>query len=173
MNAAFSFSDAKGFICELGVYKGQSLNEIAKMNPNKTIYGFDTFKGLPEFWRDGFPQGAFDVAGENLVLEKNCKIYKGLFQDTLPKFMVELDEKASLIHVDCDLYSSTISALNILAPRIQKGTIIVFDEYFNYPGWQQHEYKAFNEFLEKNGLSCRYIAYNRRGQQVAIEIKGL
>ena len=87
--------------------------------------------------------------------------------------MVELDEKASLIHVDCDLYSSTISALNILAPRIQKGTIIVFDEYFNYPGWQQHEYKAFNEFLEKNGLSCRYIAYNRRGQQVAIEIKGL
>lgn len=167
MLAALSTVPSQGFVCELGVYRGQSLNSIAKhLNPEK-VYGFDTFSGLPEFWRDGFPEGTFDVSSEKLRFEKNCILFKGLFEDTLPIFLQQVEGPAKLIHIDCDLYSSSISALRILAPRIQPGTVIVFDEYFNYPGWQEHEHKAFAELMELTGFGCKYIAYNKIGQQVA------
>lgn len=62
------------------------------------------------------------------------------------------------MHIDCDLYNSTKTIFDNLAPRIKSGTIIVFDEYFNYPNWQQHEYKAFQEFVEDNNIKYEYIA---------------
>lgn len=172
MHAAFDIAPQTGFICELGVYRGQSLNEIARHYHSETVHGFDTFTGLPESWRTGFPEGAFDVSSEKLVFEKNCMLHKGLFDDTLPIFLEQVGGGAKLVHVDCDLYSSSISALRILAPRIQPGTVIVFDEYFNYPGWQEHEHKAFREFLNLSGHGCKYIAYNKTSEQVAVVITG-
>ena len=171
MHTAFAAAALhNGFVCELGVYRGRSLNEIARHYAPDKVYGFDTFTGLPEFWREGFPEGAFDVSSEKLVFEKNCLLYKGLFKETLPTFLEQVTGPAKLIHVDCDLYSSTISALSILSPRICPGTVIVFDEYFNYPGWQGHEHKAFHEFIELTGHGYKYIAYNQVGQQVALVI---
>lgn len=173
MHTAFkAATNVNGFICELGVYRGQSLNEIARHYAPEKVYGFDTFTGLPEFWRNGFPEGAFDVSSEKLNFEKNCTLYKGLFDDALPIFLEKIVDSAKLIHIDCDLYSSSITALRILAPRIKPGTVIIFDEYFNYPGWEAHEHKAFHEFLELTGLNYKYIAYNKNGQQVAIVITG-
>jgi hypothetical protein len=29
--------------------------------------------------------------------------------------------------------------------RLASGSVIVFDEYFNYPGWKVHEFKAFQD----------------------------
>jgi hypothetical protein len=157
-------------VCEFGVYKGESLNMIARhFAPNK-VFGFDTFTGLPEFWCYEYPEGAFDTSGEELNFEPNCVLYKGLFDDTLPKFLQDVQGTASLIHIDCDLYSSTVSVLRHLAPRICVGTVLVFDEYFNYSGWQNHEHKAFREFLDATGFECRYIAYNRLEEQVAVVI---
>lgn len=172
MHEAFKLAPETGFVCELGVYRGQSLNEIARHYSSENVHGFDTFSGLPEFWRDGFPEGAFDVSSEKLKFEKNCKLYKGLFEESLPEFLKQVQGPAKLIHVDCDLYSSSISALRLLAPRIKSGTVIVFDEYFNYPGWKAHEHKAFREFLDMTGFGCKYIAYNKVGQQVAVVVTG-
>ena len=56
-----------------------------------------------------------------------------------------------------------------LADRIQNGCIIVFDEYFNYPGWEEGEHKAFKEFLMSHGLTYSYIGY-ANSQQVAVKI---
>lgn len=170
MHTAFQAVTLNGFICELGVYRGQSLNNIARYYAPETVHGFDTFTGLPEHWREGFPAGAFDVSSENLFFEKNCVLHKGLFDNTLPVFLKQVEGPAKLVHVDCDLYSSSISALRTLASRIQPGTVIVFDEYFNYPGWQDHEHKAFREFLNLTSYECQYIAYNKIGQQVAVII---
>ena len=68
---------------------------------------------------------------------------KGLFDDTLPSFAKTHTQPVSFLHVDCDLYSSTKAIFDILGDQIVEGTVIVFDEYFNYPGWQHHEFKAF------------------------------
>lgn len=72
------------------------------------------------------------------------------------------------MHIDCDLYSSTRTILALLAPRIVAGTIILFDEYFNYPNWEQHEYKAFQEFAAASDVKYTYLGFAR--QQVAVQI---
>lgn len=51
-----------------------------------------------------------------------------------------------------------------------QGTIIVFDEYFNYPAWRQHEYKAFQEFISKFGRKYRYIAMSAEKGHVAVQL---
>jgi hypothetical protein len=49
----------------------------------------------------------------------------------------------------------------------------VFDEYFNYPGWQQHEFKAWQEFVAASGLSYEYLGLVRNNQQVAVRITSI
>ncbi len=72
------------------------------------------------------------------------------------------------MHIDCDLYSSTKTVLGLLKDRLRDGAILVFDEYFNYPGWEQHEYKAFLEFIDQSGFKFEYLGCNPRHQQVAV-----
>lgn len=170
LRAAASAAPPDGFICELGVYKGSSLNCLASCFPDRTIYGFDSFLGLPHDWRNGFPKGTFAIDPDKINLRTNCILYPGLFDTTLPQFLDDVSSTASLIHIDCDLYSSTHAALQHLKKRIRAGTIIIFDEFFNYPGWQNHEYKAFQEFVIDSGFSYDYLAYNSFGQQAAIRI---
>jgi len=46
-----------------------------------------------------------------------------------------------------------------LADRIVPGTIILFDEYFNYPNWERHEFKAFQEFVTDRAASYPYLGF--------------
>jgi hypothetical protein len=75
------------------------------------------------------------------------------------------------LHVDCDLYSSTKIVFDLLEPRLAAGAVIVFDEYFNYPEWEEGEYKAFSEFLIRTGLSREFIGYHAKSQQVALVLR--
>lgn len=161
-----------GLILEFGVFKGKSINYIAKKLPHKSIDGFDSFEGLPEFWRDGFGAGAFKL--NNLpIVEPNVRLHKGWFDISVQKFLEGVDENicVDFLHVDCDLYSSTRTIFECLAKRIKPGTVIVFDEYFNYSGWEQGEFRAFQEFILCSNLSYDYITYNHLHEQVAVQIK--
>lgn len=160
----------KGLILEFGVYRGETINFIANSVSDK-VYGFDSFEGLPEFWRDGFGKKAFQMNGLPEV-KKNVVLVKGWFDESIPKFLhtVSKSEKISYLHIDSDLYSSALTIFNYLGNKIVPGTIIVFDEYFNYPGWQNDEYKAFQEFIAKSQLKYEYLTYNGKGEQVAVKI---
>ncbi len=160
--------EIKGLYLEFGVFQGRTINRIARQVENK-VYGFDSFEGLPEDWRTGFSKGKFGV--DNVpVVEDNVELIKGWFQDSLPKFLEEHSEKCAFIHIDCDLYSSAKYVLNTLKDRIVEGTIISFDEYFNYPGWQEGEYKAFKEFVEENNIMFKYLYYVDTHEQVSVKI---
>lgn len=168
---AIAESVVNGQFLEFGVYSGKTINHIAKLKPEETIYGFDCFEGLPETWRTGYESGCFKVDSLPDV-ESNVQLIKGLFQETLPGFRKNHQEVCSFIHIDCDLYSSTKYVLEELKEQIVAGTIIVFDEYFNYPGWQDGEYRAFQEFVQKYHLKYEYIAYVEILEQVAVRILG-
>ena len=155
-----------GLFLEFGVYSGQTINHIAGRIPCK-VYGFDSFEGLPERWRDGIGPGFFKVDRLPPV-RPNVVLVKGWFDQSLPPFLKEQTHTVAFMHVDCDLYSSTKTVFELLRPRLEPGTVIVFDEYFNYPGWRDGEYKAFQEFLRASGLSYKYIGYNRWHEQVAV-----
>lgn len=159
-----------GLVMEFGVYRARTLNYLAAKT-SQTLYGFDSFEGLPEFWRDGIGKGAFALDGLPKV-RSNVVLVKGWFDDSLPKFLLDLNssDPLSYLHIDCDLYSSTTTVLRLLAPRILPGTVIVFDEYFNYPGWQHGEFRAFAEFCTEHSVSYEFLTYNSRHEQVAVRI---
>ncbi|MBV1695875.1 MAG: class I SAM-dependent methyltransferase [Hyphomicrobiales bacterium] len=159
-----------GAVAEFGVNKGGTIRFIAAMMPDRIIDGFDSFKGLPEDWRGNMMSaGQFDRRGRLPRVPANVRLHRGWFDETLPAFAAQSNAPLALLHIDCDLYSSTRSIFTHLEDRIAAGTVIVFDEYFNYPAWQMHEHRAFREFLDRTGRRCRYIGYAY--QQVAVVIE--
>lgn len=97
-------------------------------------------------------------------------IHEGYYEDSLPTFLDTHKEAFAFLHIDCNLYSSTKTIFDLCKDPIAPGTVISFDEYFNYPGWQNGEYKAFQEFVKENGLKYEYIPYNAMHLQVTIRI---
>lgn len=160
----------EGMTLEFGVYAGKSLRVIAAQTPGM-VYGFDSFAGLPEDWTPRQRKGRFDLEGKiPKVTERNINLVQGWFHDTLPPFLSQHSGPVRFLHVDCDLYSSTATVLSHIAPRVVSGTVIVFDEYFNFPGWEQHEFRAFQEFIASTGLKYSYIGFASANQSVAVKI---
>jgi hypothetical protein len=160
-----------GMILEFGVATGRTLNHIARLLPNKFVHGFDSFEGLPENWTSRMPKGFF--RRDNLPrVNHNCRLHVGWFNETLPRWKsVFGDNPIQLLHIDSDLYSSAVTILSELEANIVPGTVIVFDEYINYPGWQQDEFRAWQEFVAKNAIDYEYIGYVSRHQKVAVRVK--
>lgn len=158
-----------GHYLEFGVFSGGTIRHIAKCRRNTTIHGFDSFEGLPEAWA-GFNLGrqAFFRGGRLPKVPGNVMLHSGWFSDTIPVWRERHTGAVAFIHIDCDLYSSTVDILTGLADRLQPGTVILFDEYFNYPGWRQHEFKAWQEFVAARGIAYDYVAYAR--QQVMVRV---
>ena len=167
----FSLSEVKidGYYLEFGVFTGGTIRYMAKRVGDRTIHGFDSFEGLPEAW-SGFNLGgsAFDTGGRLPKVPKNVELYKGWFENSLPPWLKNHEGSVAFIHIDCDLYSSTRTILTLLADRIVPGTVILFDEYFNYPNWERHEYKAFQEFIKERSIAYTYLGFAR--QQVVVRI---
>jgi hypothetical protein len=140
---ASKFGD--GLVLEFGVASGRTIRAIATAVPRVT--GFDSFEGLPEDWRENARAGAFkcDVP----EVPPNVQIKVGMIEETLPKFLESTSQPVTFMHIDTDLYGPAKFVLEACKPRINRA-IVVFDEFFNYPGWVEHEYKAFNEFLQEN-----------------------
>lgn len=159
----------EGLYLGFGVFSGNTINQIAELRPNHTIYGFDSFEGLPETWRTGFAQGMF-AKPELPPVRENVSLVVGWFDDTLPSFVLEHKENCAFIHVDCDLYSSSRTVFEGLHDRIVPGTVLLFDEYFNYPSWQEHEFKAFQEFVAMHGIQYEYVGYVEAYEQAAVRI---
>jgi hypothetical protein len=134
------------------------------------VHGFDSFEGLPEDWRTGFKKGHFATKRIPRFCS-NVLVHIGLFSDTIPGFIDNWGKRDSIVrflHIDCDIYSSTKDVFNGLSSMIRLGTVIVFDEYFNYPGWEYGEFLAFKEFCKDQGRTYRYLSYNRFHEQVSV-----
>lgn len=164
-----------GIFVELGTGKGRTTNFIAALNPKKIIYTFDSYLGHPADWDKGDKVLSKDFFAwppdEKLpFLLPNVTLIKGWFIDTLPLFIDSQQRPIAFLHVDCEIYESTAQALDILGPRMIDGTIILFDEFYNYPNFLNHEYKAFQEFLAKYSFEARYLAYNVFHEQVAVQL---
>lgn len=170
MDASLDAASARqGLYCEFGVFRGDSLNYIAERVAGP-VDGFDSFEGLPENWISKHPKGSLTAAGRLPKVRSNVRLFKGWFSDTLPGYLRENTGPVAFIHIDCDLYSSTKTVFSMMADRIGNGTVILFDEYFNYPGWQKHEFRAFHEFIDERQLSFEYVGCVRDDSQVAVRI---
>jgi predicted O-methyltransferase YrrM len=157
----------RGTALEFGVGSGQSTGIIAAHMP---VVGFDSFEGLPEDWRPGFPKGTFraSVPISRIAAIPNVRLVIGLYADVLSQFDFHQYD-IGLVHIDCDLYSSTITVLDRVGRWLKPGAIVVFDEYHGYPGAQFHEQRAWLEWVDQAGVAWTPIAHG--DEQLAVRIE--
>jgi O-methyltransferase len=178
-----------GLIAECGVYRGATLfgmaHKLRAMGKSSCqLVGFDSFEGFPEpTEKDALADGSFharaikgvfaDTSYEELSkrvralgLEGQITLVKGYFENSLSAWS---DESFSVVHLDCDLYSSYITCLEFFYPRVKPGGYIVFDEYdFSapvYPGAQ----KAIDSFLADKPEKIQHFSESRNPRYFIIK----
>ena len=149
---AKSQSKLDGDMAEVGVYQGGSAKLIAEVKNEKELYLFDTFEGLPKvsekdthfgtsYWKTGeFSNTSLENVENYLSNYKNIYCYKGKFPETSEAIKTK---KFSFVHLDVDLFQSTIDCLEFFYPRMINGGIILTHDYHT-DGVKQ----AFNEFCK-------------------------
>jgi hypothetical protein len=142
---------------EFGVFRGDSIRWWSNhlKNAESVLWGFDTFTGLPEDWGSA-PKGFFSTQGKiPQIADSRVQFHKGMFQKTLPPLLDEIrataKSKRLFLHLDADLYGSTLFVLMTLAPYLKSGDVLVFDEFC----FVTHEYRAFVNFLESWNISLK------------------
>ncbi len=155
---------------EFGVYNGASIKWWIEnnTNPGSVFFGFDTFEGLPEKWGT-YTKGDFKSDTPDIT-DSRLKFIKGLFQHTLHSSLKDINlDRRLLIHLDADLFSSTLFVLTSLAPFLKKGDIILFDE-FNVPN---DEFSALEIFCRSYYISYELLSATKNFFQTSIKITGI
>lgn len=155
-----------GVFLEFGVFKGASIKASAERLPSRKFYGFDSFEGFPDDGRDDWDYD-FSVDGIPEV-PSNVSLIKGFFSDTLEDFLSRLSEPVAMIHIDCDIYSSTSEVLRSLHKFgfLRPGLIICFDELINYRGFMKNEMLALFEVLDEFGLGVNWLCCHERVRSI-------
>lgn len=162
-----SYVKNEGLWLEFGVCSGRTINLISKCT-NTKVYGFDSFYGLPEDWGNHQKKGSYGRSGNLPNVNDNVELIDGLFEDTLDSFLKKYEGAVAYLHLDVDLYSSTKFVLNKLSDRIVKGTVISFDEIYNYPEYADHEIKAWVEFCNEHAVSSEWMSRTIHEQATCI-----
>jgi O-methyltransferase len=153
---------------EFGVYRGDSLRAWCSRNknPGTRFFGFDSFQGLPEDWKQGRPKGAFTTSGTiPEIADPRVRIVPGWFQQSLPGFLRSYRPAGTLVvHNDCDLYSSTLYCLTRMDPVMSARTLVVFDEFDDI----LNEYRAFCDYTTAYMRRFKVVAATRHFTQVAV-----
>ena len=110
----------------------------------------------------------YNTAGQTPQIDdERVKFIKGLFQDSLSGFLKSYESKQrKVIHMDADLYSSTLFVLTRLIPFLQKDDIIIFDEF----GVPTHEFRAFSDIVSSYKLNYEILGAINNYLQIAIKI---
>ena len=91
-----------------------------------------------------------------------------MVQDTLPQFLKEHKPSINFVHIDLDTYESSKFVLTEIKPYLSKNSIILFDELYNFVGWEVGEYKALTEAFNEN--EYKFLAFSRDITQATIKI---
>jgi len=148
---------------DLGVFTGNSSWIISRHIKGNKLYGFDTFTGLPEDWKTSngdiiFPKNMFKTGFGVPADDKNVKFIQGLVEDTLPPFLKEKNIPVKFVSFDLDLYSPTKVSLLNLYDYLDTESIVVLDDVYNLPNYEEFTIKAFVETLDSSKFSITPIA---------------
>lgn len=146
-----SMASMPGEIAEIGVYEGSTARLICELKGDKSVHLFDTFEGLPE----GSTEAEKIVYGNKPHLYRcslesvqgylkgfdNVHYYRGFFPDSAHSLDPSL--KFAFVHMDVDLYQSTLDCLKFFYSRMVPGGIMLSHDYSVLEGVG----RAFREFL--------------------------
>jgi O-methyltransferase len=148
----FGCHSARTFSAAASAFKYLKMNQFE-------LYAFDSFEGLPDTIKDKdgyFQGGTFSTSisdflylvkrQSGLILNpENC--IKGYYENSLTQELQSKMPKAGIVHIDVDLYSSTVEVLEFIKPLMVVGTVLIFDDWYCFsPGESKGEKRAFEEF---------------------------
>jgi O-methyltransferase len=152
---------------EFGVYRGDTIQWWVENNrcPESTFVGFDCFEGLPEDF-ETIPKGTFTTDGEiPQIPDPRCQFVKGFFKDTVPGWVAGRElSRRTVVHLDADLYSSTLLALVYLLPKLKANDILIFDEFDSYI----NEYRALCDATQACPREYRVIGRTPKWAQASL-----
>ena len=154
--------DSNGIIAEFGVFKGTTLRMIANHYKNMMVFGFDSFEGFPDDGRQDWNQD-FSLSGHLPKVPENVTLIKGFFEQTLLKFVEDNKGRYfSMIHIDCDIYSSTKTIFTLCKEMIKPNCLIVFDELLHYNPFLNNEMLALYEFIKDSDFDFEWVAIRKK-----------
>jgi len=191
---ALKFNGIDGDYAEFGCASAKTFalayRESRKHGHPAKLWAFDSFSGLPDAegveddhprWQHGTMamsvERFHEACRQNGIPGDAYTTVAGYYDDTLPR-MGATEEPANicLAYIDCDLYSSTVSVLEFLMPRLKHGMIVAFDDYYCWSASQPAgERKAMLEFFEDNsqwGL-LPFVQYGWHGASFVVENREL
>ena len=146
------------------------------------LHGFDTFTGLPFSW-NSLPAGSFSTFGNLPNIEGDVYFHRGLFRDSIPKFLEETGDYQSqsdsqshppqplaFANIDALLYASTLDILESVHSRVVSGTVFVFADYLCHPTWRQDAFRAWRECCKRFGWSYEYLGFSIATKQVVVRV---
>lgn len=166
----------EGNLAECGTYKGGTAFLIAytmgnHVNKDKSLYLFDTFTGMPSIAdkrRDNHKEGDFgETSLENVQSYLSIYDFVKFFQGIIPEtFESVQDNKFCFVHIDVDLYPTTLHCCQFFYSRMVNGGIMIFDDY-GFPGYKFAEKRAVDEFFSDKPESPISL---RTGQCIVIKL---
>jgi O-methyltransferase len=169
--AVLSTAKVDGDLAEVGVFRGTSAKVICEAKGGRPLHLFDTFEGLPPtgHFDSGFQKGQYacslDSVRDYLKDFANVQLYKGYF----PVTGEPVKSRAfAFVHLDVDLFESTLAALEFFYPRMNPGAILISHDYVAFTGVR----KAFDEFfinkcepvIELSGNQCLVVKVTPRSE---------
>jgi hypothetical protein len=170
-------NDIPGDIVECGTARGGSaalMGLVLKaMGSKRTLWVCDTFEGIPAATDDD-PHEAMQYTGQfrgdiedveflfsQLEIMGNCRLIKGMFQDTLPYLTDYGLGQVAVLHLDGDWYESTKIGLECLYDKVSPGGVIQIDDWGHWAGCQ----KAAKEFFFKRAFMPELTTLDYTGVQ--------
>ncbi len=168
-----------GHFLEFGVYRGTSFITFWHLAQkfglsSMRFFGFDSFAGLPgaegPVWKPGMFACSRERASKLIVKGgvdwRSFVLVEGLYEKSLvPELKRTLGlTKAALIHVDCDLCTSTKTVLAWIEDLVDVGTVLLFDEWGCFPdGSESGERRAFSDWALSSRFDDFYQARQIKG----------
>lgn len=147
LSAVHATQDVPGVLAEVGVFRGGTARVICEAKGDRPLHLFDTFEGLPEpgIFDTWFKKGQYacdlNTVKAYLANYEQVYFYPGLFLATAEAIH---GLRFSFVHLDVDLYESTLSALEFFYPRMSRAAMLISHDYVEFPGVR----KAFDEYFE-------------------------
>jgi O-methyltransferase len=145
----------EGDWAECGVYKGGTaylLGTLLNEHQRSTSFHlFDTFTGMteeadadPSLHKQGdFSDNSVEGVRQYLAHYNRYDFHPGFIPDS---FNGLEERNYAFVHIDVDLYEPTVACCNYFYPRLNKGAILIFDDY-GFPQYSDSEKKAVDEFF--------------------------
>ena len=158
----------EGYYFEFGSHEANTMRmawDTLRHLFDYTYVAFDSFEGLPEIqpidaqmiWEPGKLKTEEDefrrICERHGMPPDRLVTVKGFYDDSLGEDTRRRFEgtKAAVVYIDCDLYASTVPVLDFVRDFLQRGTVIVFDDWNCFHGDpDKGERRAWAEFLEAN-----------------------